>query len=64
MPSRSQREQRSVPRGTSSPASPGLSGAIKDATSAVGSYLKTRANPAKQISGRGRQIDKAVDDMS
>lgn len=41
---------------------PGISGALTDAGEAVGKYLKTRAPGARQISGRQRQIDRAVDE--
>jgi hypothetical protein len=44
---RSNKEQ-AVPRGSSSPNSPGLGGAIKDAIGAVGNYMGTRGSDVQR----------------
>lgn len=48
-----------MPGPSSSPASPGLSGAIKDAVSAVADYVAPRS-----ITQRKQKINQAVDDGS
>lgn len=49
----------SIPRGSSSPGSPGITGAIKDAISAVASATAPRV-----VRQRSTDVDSAVDDAT